>query len=124
MSGTRTSGRLTHLSGDEMTIETDAGEKRFTSALVREVAVRSYPLGKGALIGAGAFAILLAASPACRSDGHCIPIAAAPVGAGVGLAVAALIPRMRTVYPAPAKHASFSPEFSRGTIAVRASLRW
>ena len=124
MSGTRTSGRLSHLTGDEMTIETDAGEKRFTSALVREVAVRSYPLGKGALIGAAVFAVALAAAPACRSDRDCNPIVAAPLGAGVGLAVAALIPRMRTVYRAQAKRASLSPDFSRGTVGVRASLRW
>jgi hypothetical protein len=107
-----------------MTIETDAGEQHFTSALLREVAVRSYPLGKGALIGAGVFAVLLAASPACRSDRDCISIAAAPFGAGVGLAVGALIPRMTTVFRAQGKHASFSPEFSRSTIGLRASLRW
>ena len=123
-SGARTAGRLTRLTGDEMTIETDAGEKRFTSATVREAAVRGYSLGKGALIGAGVFAVLFAAAPACRSNPHCIPIAAAPVGAGVGLVVGALIPRMTTVFRAPEKRASFSPEFSRGAIGVRASLRW
>ena len=123
-SGARTTGRLTRLTGDEMTIETDAGEKRFTSGTVREVAVRGYSLGKGALIGAGVFAILFAAAPACRSNPDCIPIAAAPVGAGVGLAVGALIPRMTTVFRAQEKHTSLSPESSRGAISVRASLRW
>jgi hypothetical protein len=107
-----------------MTIETDAGEKRFTSAVVREVAVRRYALVKSALIGAGVFAVVLAAAPACRSNPDCIPIAAAPVGAGIGLAVGAVIPRMTIVFPAQAKHASLSPEFSRGVIGVRASLRW
>jgi hypothetical protein len=124
VSGARFSGRLTRLTGDEMTIETKAGEQRLTSAMVREVAVRGYPLGKGALIGAGAFAILVAAAPACRSGGDCNPIAAASFGAGVGLAVAALVPGMTTVFRAQKKQASLSPEFSRSTIGVRASLRW
>ena len=107
-----------------MTIETNAGEKHFTSAIVREVSVHTYPLGKGALIGAGVFTALLAAAPTCRSDRDCLPIAAVPFGAGVGLAIAALIPRMTTVFRAQQKHASFSPEFSHGTIGVRGSLRW
>ena len=107
-----------------MTIETDAGEKRFSSAIVREVAVRGYSLGRGALIGAGAFAVALAVSPACRSNSDCRPLVAAPFGAGVGLAVGALIPRMTTVFRAREKRASFSPEFSRGAIGIRASLRW
>ena len=123
-SGARITGRLTRLTGDEMSLETDAGEKRFTSATVREVAVRGYPLGRGALIGAGAFAVLFAVAPACRSNPDCTPIAAAPVGAGVGLAVGALIPRITTVFRSQEKRASFSPEFSRGAIGARASLRW
>ena len=86
--------------------------------------MRGYSLGKGALIGAGVFAALAAAAPACRSNPNCTPIGAAPFGAGVGLAVAALIPRMTTVFRAREKRASFSPEFSRGAIGVRASLRW
>ena len=123
-SGARTTGRLTRLTGDEMTIETDAGEKRFTSATVRKVAVRGYSLGKSALIGAVVFPVLLAAAPACRSNPDCILVAAAPIGAGVGLAVGALIPRMATVVRAQEKRASLSPEFSRGAIGVRTSLRW
>ena len=123
-SGARTTGRLTRLTGDEMTIETDAGKKRFTSATVRKVAVRGYSLGKSALIGAVVFPVLLAAAPACRSNPDCILVAAAPIGAGVGLAVGALIPRMATVVRAQEKRASLSPEFSRGAIGVRASLHW
>jgi hypothetical protein len=123
-SGARTTGRLTRLTGDEIAIQTETGEKRFTNASVREVAVRSYPLGKGALIGAGVFAVVAAAAPACRANPDCIPIAVAAVGAGVGLAVGALVPRMTTVFRTQEKRASLSPEFSRGTIGVRASLRW
>jgi hypothetical protein len=124
LSGARTTGRLTRLAGDEMTIATAAGEKRFSSATVREVAVRGHSLARGALIGAVVFPVLLAAAPGCRSDPDCTPIVAAPFGAGVGLAVGALIPRMTTVFRAQEKHASFSPQFSRGAIGVRAILRW
>jgi hypothetical protein len=123
-SGTKTTGRLTRLTGDELTIETDAGEKRFTSAHVRAVGVRSHPLGKAALIGAGAFVAVALAAPGCRSNSDCTPIAAAPIGAGVGLAVGALMPGMNTVFRAQEKHASLSPAFSRGAMGVRASLRW
>jgi hypothetical protein len=124
VSGTRISGRLTHLTGAEMTIETDAGPRWFTAASVRAVAVRGYPIGKGALIGAAAFTLLAATAPACRSNTDCSPIAAAPFGAGVGLAVGALIPRMTTVYPLPAKNLTFSPDIIRGGLGIRGSLRW
>jgi hypothetical protein len=123
-SGVRTTGHLTRLTGHEMTIETEAGEKHFTSAGVREVAVRGHMLVTGALVGAGALPILLAASPGCRSDPDCMPVAAAPFGAGIGLAVGALIPRMRTVFRAEEPRVSLSPEFSRGAIGVRAGVRW
>jgi hypothetical protein len=123
-SGRRITGRLTRLTGNEMTIETETGDEHFTSANVRQVAVRGYMLVAGALIGAGAFPALLAASPGCRSDPDCVPIAAAPFGAGVGLAVGALIPRMRTVFRTQEQHVSFSPEFSSSAIGVRAGLRW
>lgn len=121
-SGVRTTGRLTRLTGGELTIESDAGERRFTSATVREVAVRGYSLGAGTLIGAVVLPVVLAASPGCRSDPDCMPIAAAPFGAGVGLAVGALIPRLRTVFRVP--QSSFSPVFSRGNVGVRATLHW
>jgi hypothetical protein len=122
-SGTRTTGRLTRLTGDEMTIETDAGERRFTGASVREVAVRGYSLGKrtliGAGIGAGVFAVLAAAAPTCRSNPNCTPIGAAPFGAGVGLALGALIPQMTTVFRAQEQGASSSLAFSLGALGAR-----
>jgi hypothetical protein len=123
-SGTRISGRLMQLTGEEMTIETDDGPKRFTAASVRAVAVRSYPLGKGALIGAGVFTVLAVTAPACRSNPDCVPIAAGAVGAGVGLTIGALIPATRIVYPAPKASLSLSPAFIRRGIGIRADLRW
>jgi hypothetical protein len=74
-------GRLIDLTGDEIAIETDPGVKHFTSATVKEVRVRSYSLRRGALVGAGISTALAVASPACRSNPHCSPIAAAAVGA-------------------------------------------
>ena len=56
--GDKATGRLTRLTRDEIAIQTDAGEKRFTTATVREVAVRGHSLGKGALIGAEVVAVL------------------------------------------------------------------
>jgi hypothetical protein len=46
------------------------------------------------------------------------------VGAGVGLAMGALIPRMTTVYRSQERLLSVSPDIIRGGIALRASLRW
>ena len=109
-SGARATGRLSRLTHDEMAIRTDAGEKRFTSDTVREVAVRGHALRKGALIGTGVFAVLGAlAVCAHEGGGDCVfvgALGAAPIGAGVGLAMGALISRMRTIYRAPESRAS------------------
>ena len=56
--GVKATGRLTRLTRDEIAIQTEAGEKRFASDTVRAVAVRGHALRKGALIGAGVFAVL------------------------------------------------------------------
>jgi hypothetical protein len=99
-SGRRAAGRLTRLTPDEIAILTDAGERRFTHGTVREVAVRGYALKRGALIGAVVFAILGVATMCAHGEEHCAiigPLAAAP-GAGVGLAIGALVPRMKPVY--------------------------
>lgn len=123
-SGVKVVGRLTHLRRDEFTIRTDAGEKPFTSDAVRAVAVRGHAFRKGALVGAGVFAVLGAvATCSHEGGGDCLIIGtlgAAPVGAGVGLAMAALIPSMRTVYRAPVSRA-FAPRSATAT-GVQASL--
>jgi hypothetical protein len=123
-SGVKATGRLTRLTRDEITIQTDAGGKRFSSDAVREVAVRGHSLRKGALIGAGAFAVLGALAVCShRGGGDCIiigPLGAAPIGAGAGLAIGALTSRMRTIYRAPENRASVPR--SRDAIGVQASL--
>jgi len=123
-SGAKTTGRLTRLTGDELTLETDAGEKRFRSDNVRAVGARGYPLGTGALIGAGVLTAAALAAPACRDNPDCSPVAAGAVGAGVGLAVGALVPRMTRVYSATTPQATFAPVFSRRAFGVQATFVW
>ena len=123
-SGGKATGRLTRLTRDEIAIQTDAGEKRVTSDTVREIAMRGHSLRKGALIGTGVFAVLGALAVCShRGGGDCVivgPLGAAPIGAGAGVAVGALISRMRTVYRAPESRASV-PGAPAAT-AVHASL--
>jgi hypothetical protein len=122
-SGGRTTGRLTRLTRDEIAIQTEAGEQRFTRDTVRAVAVRGHALRKGALIGGGAYAVLGVVAM-CSREGraYCalVIVPAGAVGAGVGLALGALIPQMRTVYRAAENRASIPR--SGGTTGVQASL--
>ncbi len=121
-SGVKATGRLTRLTRDEITIQTDAGERRFTSETVRAVAVRGHALRKGALIGAGAFVVLNAAAAARHGNAGGVPgaLGAAAAGAGVGLAIGALIPQMKTIYRPPEDRASVPRP--RDAIGVHASL--
>jgi hypothetical protein len=123
-SGLKATGRLTRLTGDEIAIQTEAGEKRFTRETVRVVAVRGHALGRGALIGAGVFAVLGAVATCSHEGGeNCVIVGllrAAPIGAGVGLAFGALTSRTRAVYRGPENRA-FVPR-SGGVIGVQSSL--
>jgi hypothetical protein len=119
-SGVTATGRLTRLTRDEITIQTDAGEKHFTSEQVRNVAMRGHSLGKSALIGAGVFAVLGTVAAAARGGNAAGPVAAAVLGSGAGLAVGALVPRMKGIYRQPQDRASVPP--SRGASGIHASL--
>ena len=127
-SGVRTTGRLTRLTADEITIHTDAGDKHFTRETVRQIAVRRQPLRMAVLIGAGAGAAT-GAIAACTgpereecADG---PIIAGAVGAGLGLAVGALIHKTTIVYPAvEKKRTSILPAISREAVGVLVRLSW
>jgi hypothetical protein len=105
LSGRTVAGRLVGLTRDEIAIQTDAGERRFSSDTVRGVALRGHSLRSGALIGVGLFAVLGAVATCAHEGGaNCVAIGAlraAPVGAGAGLAGGALVSRMRTVYRKP-----------------------
>jgi hypothetical protein len=120
-SGITATGRLTRLTRDAITIRTDAGEKRFTSDTVRAVAVRGHALGRSALIGAGVFAVLGAVAAAAHGQNAVAgPVGAAVIGAGAGLAIGALVPRMKTIYRPPEDRASVPR--SRDAIGGQASL--
>src|ERR1700693_285282 len=89
-SGAKVSGHVTRLTRNDMTIQTTAGEKRFTSDTVRAIAARGHALRRGALVGAGVFAVLGAVAICSHRGGADCgivgPLGAAPIGAGVGLA--------------------------------------
>ncbi|MBI3401254.1 MAG: hypothetical protein HY048_07510 [Acidobacteria bacterium] len=119
-SGVKTTGRLTRLTRDDITIQTDAGEKHSTSEQVRNVALRAHSLGKSALIGAGVFAVLGEVAVARNGNAGAAPVGAAVLGAGAGLAIGALIPHMKTIYRA-AEHGASVP-LSRDPIGARTSL--
>ena len=126
-SGGRTTGRLTRLTADEITLQTAAGEKHFTRETVRQVAVRRQPLRMAVLIGAGAGAATGAVA-ACtgpeREECADAPIMAGAFGAGLGLAVGALIHKTTIVYPEPEKRTLILPAISRDAVGVRVSRRW
>jgi hypothetical protein len=123
-SGVKATGRLIRLTRDEIAIQTEAGEKRFRRDTVRAVAVRGHTLGKAALIGAGVFAVLGAVATCSHEGGAGCGIigllGAAPIGAGVGLAIGALIPQMKPIYRAPEDRVSVQPSGAAG--GVQASL--
>jgi hypothetical protein len=126
-SGVGTAGRLTRLTADEITLQTAAGEKHFTRETVRQVAVRHRPLRMAVLIGAGAGAATGAVA-ACtgpkREECADAPIMAGAFGAGLGLAVGALIHKTTIVYPEPEKRTFIVPAISRDAVGVRVSLYW
>ena len=120
-SGVKATGRLTRLTRDDITIQTDAGEKHFTSEQVRKVAVRGHSLGKSALIGAGVFAVLGVVATATQGESAgARPIGAAVIGAGLGVAIGALVPQMKTIYRPPEGRASVPR--SREDIGAQSSL--
>jgi hypothetical protein len=126
-SGVRTTGRLTHLAANEIVVRTDAGEKRFARETVRQVAVRRRPLRMAVLIGAGAGAAA-AAVAACkgpdREECADAPILAGGLGAGLGLAVGAVIHQTALVYPEPDSKVFVLPVISRDAVGVSVGRRW
>ena len=106
-SATVHAGRITQLTGAELTVQTDAGAKHFTSDSIRSVAVRYHPMLRAALIGVVAFAVAGAVAICSHRGGSdCAlvgAVGAAPVGGGAGLTIGALTTRMRSVYVATAR---------------------
>jgi len=126
-SGVRTTGRLTRLTADEITLHTDAGEKHFTRETLRRVAVRHQPLRRAVLIGAGAGAAT-GAAVACtgprREECADAPILAGAFGEGLGLAAGALMHRTTIVYPEAERRTLVSPVIARADAGVLVGLHW
>jgi len=126
-SGVGTTGRLTRLTSDAITLQTAAGDRYFTREAVRQVAVRRHPLRMAVLIGAGAGAAAGAVA-ACtgpeREECADAPIMAGAFGAGLGLAVGALIHKTTIVYPEAEQRTSIVPAISRDAVGVMISRRW
>jgi len=126
-SGSTTTGRLTHLTADEITLQTAVGEKHFTRETVRQVAVRRQSLRMAVLIGAGTGAATGAVA-ACtgpeREECADAPIIAGALGAGLGLAVGALIHKTAIVYPETQRRRFVVPVISRDAVGVQVSRRW
>ena len=103
-SGIKSTGRLTGLTDTEMTIETGAGEKRFTREGLRQVAVRHHPVRAATLIGAGAggaYGGLAACLAHERSECPDAALIGAGLGAGTGLVAGMLLRSTKIVYPEP-----------------------
>jgi hypothetical protein len=126
-SGIATTGRLTRLTADELTVQNDAGEKHFTRETIRQVAVRQRPLRTAVLIGAGAGSVA-GAIAACTGPNReeCLDasIMSAALGAGLGLGVGALAHKTTTVYPEVEKRTSILPVILRDTVGVRVERSW
>jgi hypothetical protein len=126
-SGRMLTGRLTHLTDDDITIQTDVGEERFRRETVRQVAVRRHPLRVAVLAGTAAGAVT-GAVPACtgseREECADAAILAGALGAGLGLVAGALMHTTTIVYPEPEKRTQIVPVISGNAVGVRITRRW
>jgi hypothetical protein len=108
-SGATIKGRLTRVTRDAITILTDTGEKRFTSDAVRAVDVGGHSLGKSAVIGAVAFAMLGVVAATRHRNTGASPPGAAAIGAGLGATIGSVVPTRRTIFRASASDTSVLP---------------
>jgi hypothetical protein len=126
-SGTRTTGRLTRLTAEEVIVRTGVGEKRFTRETVRQVGLRRRPLRMAVLVGAGAGATV-GAMAACRGPNReeCFDAAimAGALGAGLGLAAGVLTHTTAIVYPEGARQTLVVPVISRDVFGVGVAREW
>ena len=125
--GVRTTGRVTHLTADAITIETGSGERRFTPEALREVGVRRSPVRLMTLVGAGT-GVVAGALSECRGEAHseCPDgvVLLGGLGAGCGAIAGALIQRTTTVYARPGKTTVVVPTIWRNAAGIRASVSW
>ena len=125
-SGNWTSGRLSDVTADQLTIHTAAGERRFTRAQLRHVRVRRQHLRSGTLIGAGIGSIYGALSWCGGPDADCPDgvIIGTALGAGAGVLVAALLNNTTVVYQERDKRTFIAPQLSRSAFAITVTRLW
>ena len=138
LNGGRETGRLLSLSATEVVIRTRGSEVRLPLDRVRSVTKVPDPIRDGALWGAAIGAVaglqILKCEPGVNDDcpsPHSWWYLDAPLGAGVGAIVGALIDRSRVakdsvVYRAPAKSSQFliAPVITPTRRGVTLALRW
>jgi hypothetical protein len=126
-SGIATTGRLTRLTAEEVTVQNDDGEQHFMRETIRQVALRQRPLRTAVLIGAGAGSVVGAVAACTGPDREeCIdaPIMSAALGAGLGLAVGSLLHTTTTAYPDVEKRTSIVPVVLHDSVGVRIDRFW
>lgn len=99
--GNAVTGRVLQLSGASISLGDVGSARAFAAAEVRRVEARRWSSGRGALVGAGAFAAAALLSSPCRQNADCSPAWAAVGGAAVGAMIGTVIPRYVAVYRAP-----------------------
>ena len=123
-SGQTVVGRLRDASDNDLIIASNGADVHVDAESVQSLDVRRYQAARGALVGAGAFALVALAAPACRENGRCSPIVAAAFGSGAGAAIGALIPRMVSIVPRRSASTAWSPVLWKDRAGVNATLRW
>ena len=117
--GPMTTGRLTAIAPEGMTLETPAGEQHFKADAIAAVAVKRSYAGWAALVGFGAGCVIGYFTDPEFHDWDLPGL----LGAAGGAIVGRFIPRMKTVYRAPGK-VSLEPQLSRTGVALVAAVRW
>lgn len=109
--GASASGTLGTWSKGSLTLQTDAGERRFDAASVRQFAREGRATKRYAYIGAGVFAAMGALACGAHHSNGCEawPVLDAVLfGAPLGAMIGAWVPRMQVVYQAPTAAAGAS----------------
>ncbi len=100
--GATQTGRVTALTPGYIELLTRDGARRLAEDAVTSVELRRHPLKRGALIGAAGLAVLGGIAVCAHKGGTDCAVAgaagAAPIGAGIGLTIGSVVPRMRTIY--------------------------
>lgn len=122
--GAKVLGRVHRFGRDGLVLATNAGERTLAPGDVRGLDVRGPSTKRGALVGAGVFAVLGAVACSQNEKSGCWSwpvLDAVFFGAPLGLLVGSWIPSMRPVYAAGASPAGQPRD--RATVGTGPSLR-